>query len=593
MHVRPEIRDLYNILEVEFHPLSICRKIEPVIAVIAQDPDMLPYIKPLHQVILTRLFQQLSQVYESLRLDFVLDLASFPPEFELDRSEIEKFIMSACKKGELSIRIDHANRILSFESDVFISSRAVSDLSVRLQATPSDLVRSQLSRLSKCLYQTIYKVDAASIENESKQSSTARQRALAGAEKEHQDSLARRAIIERRRELVEIIALREERELASKRAQKQLQEAEIEQRRQAEELRKKDLARKEREKEIIKMEEAKKLAEELVAKGVKIDPKVNPFIFCDLLMQDLVDLDTEGLRRLQLHQLDKERGELYERLRVTGKRIDHFERALRREEIPLLNKDYELQLATELRIYEKNRQQKLALAAARHQESVKLKRRLRRILPDYEAYRELIKAKQSEEFKKREQEAFNSLEAEKAHRQAAYQRYLDEERRIQEEQRKLEELEMERLHKEEAERREKAEAAEREAAEKARAREEHLKYISILQTSLINRRQNEIAERQREREREAEENMARRRQQSAATPSSPGLKPSANAWRATRNRGESEYPSGPAETESRAPRNTGRWGGSTREQGNTNTSESKASQSRAPGKYIPPAARRG
>jgi len=276
-HVRPEIRELYNILEVEFHPLSICKKIEPVIAVIAQDPNMVPYIKPLHQVILTRLFQQLSQVYESLRLDFVLQLAAFPAEFEMDRSEVEKFIMSACKKGELSIRIDHANRILSFETDVFISSRAVSDLSVRLQATPSDLVRTQLSRLSKCLYQTVHQVDFSSIENEKRQLSSARQRAVAGSEKEHQESLARRAIIERRRELVEIIALREERELASKRAQRQQQEAEMEARRLAEESRKKDLARKEREKENIKKEEVRKLTEELLAKGVKIDPKVVSF----------------------------------------------------------------------------------------------------------------------------------------------------------------------------------------------------------------------------------------------------------------------------------------------------------------------------
>jgi translation initiation factor 3 subunit A len=109
-------------------------------------------------------------------------------------------------------------------------------------------------------------------ENRRKQ---ARDRAVAGGEKEHQDTLARRAIIERRRELVEIITMREERELASKRAMKQQQEAEVEQRRQAEELRKKELARMQKEKENIKLEEAKKLADELLAKGVKLDEKVH------------------------------------------------------------------------------------------------------------------------------------------------------------------------------------------------------------------------------------------------------------------------------------------------------------------------------
>jgi translation initiation factor 3 subunit A len=241
---------------------------------------MAAYVKPLHQVILTRLFQQLSQVYESLRLDFVMQLASFSPPFEMNRAEIEKFIMSACKKGELSIRLDHASQLLTFESDVFITSRAVSDVSIRLQATPSDLVRTQLSRLAKCLHQTIHKVDSTFVEEENTRRKAARSRAVAGVEKEHQETLARRAIIERRRELVEIIAMREEREQASKRAQKQQQEAEIEQRRQAEELRKKELARLQKEKESIKLEETRKLAEELLAKGVKLERKVKPYHQC-------------------------------------------------------------------------------------------------------------------------------------------------------------------------------------------------------------------------------------------------------------------------------------------------------------------------
>jgi translation initiation factor 3 subunit A len=124
------------------------------------------------------------------------------------------------------------------------------------------------------LHHTVHKVDSAAIAEEANKRKQARDRAVAGGEKEHQDTLARRAIIERRRELVEIIAMREEREQASKRAMKQQQEAEVEQRRQAEELRKKELARLQREKENIKLEEAKKLADELLAKGVKLDEKV-------------------------------------------------------------------------------------------------------------------------------------------------------------------------------------------------------------------------------------------------------------------------------------------------------------------------------
>ena len=187
-------------------------------------------------------------------------------------------------------------------------------------------------------------------------------------------------------------------------------------------------------------------------------------------------MDTESLRRLQVIQLDKERGELHEKLRITGKRIDHFERALRREEIPLLNKDYEVQLAQEARIFEQNRQLKLALAAARHKESINMKKRLERVLPDYKAYREIIGEKQSEEFQNRLNEAHAALEAEKAKRRSAYLKFQEEERRKKEAREREEELERERQRKEAEEAIAREEAARKEAEEKARIREEERRY---------------------------------------------------------------------------------------------------------------------
>lgn len=190
-------------------------------------------------------------------------------------------------------------------------------------------------------------------------------------------------------------------------------------------------------------------------------------------------MDTESLRRLQLIQLDKERGELSEKLRQTGKRIDHFERALRREEIPLLNDDYEIQLALEKATYEENKRQKLALAAARHKESLQLKKRLERIMPDYQTYREIIKEKRSEEFQAMENEAKKALEAEKARRRVAYQKRQEEIRRAEEERIRREEEEEDRRQKEEEERIAKEEAARKEAEEKARKREEERRYVTL------------------------------------------------------------------------------------------------------------------
>jgi len=73
--------------------------------------------------------------------------------------------MNGNKKGDLAIRMDHATGVLSFDTDVFSSTKAIhtgsgagsaeSETSVqRLQNTPSEIVRTQLTRLAKSLYIT-------------------------------------------------------------------------------------------------------------------------------------------------------------------------------------------------------------------------------------------------------------------------------------------------------------------------------------------------------------------------------------------------------------------------------------------------------
>ena len=209
---RPEIRDLYNILEVDFHPLSICEKISPILTKIGTDPEMEKYILPLQQVILTRLFQQLSQVYESVDLAFVESLANFPDPYQISRGTIEKFIMNGNKKGDLSIRMDHATGVLKFDKDVFASSKPVHAGSAagsaesqtgtvqRLQSTPSEIVRSQLSRLANTLYTTCFYIDPTFRQSQVEAREAALARTKAGAEKEHRDTLARKDIIQKRKE---------------------------------------------------------------------------------------------------------------------------------------------------------------------------------------------------------------------------------------------------------------------------------------------------------------------------------------------------------------------------------------------------------
>ncbi|KAK5147323.1 eukaryotic translation initiation factor 3 subunit A [Rachicladosporium monterosium] len=264
---RPEIRQLYNILEADFHPKSICAKVSPILSQIGADEDLKKYVLPLQQVILTRLFQQLSQVYTDVKLEDVLALAEFPDPFQVSAGTIEKFIMNGCKKGDLSMRIDHSTGILTFDSDVFSSAKAMHSGSgagsaesevgsvQRLQSTPSEIVRTQLSRLSKALYLAAQYVDPSFNEDRYKAKLGALRRAEAGAEKEHMDLLERRDLIQKKKETAASALAARQRDEEQRRKVKQQEQQEVRAQKAAE-------RRRLQEEERMRQEEEERMARE-------------------------------------------------------------------------------------------------------------------------------------------------------------------------------------------------------------------------------------------------------------------------------------------------------------------------------------------
>ena len=520
---RPEIRELYNILEVEFHPLSICQRISPILGKIGADADMQKYVAPLQQVILTRLFQQLSQVYETVELDFVFGLAQFPEPFEITRSAIEKFIMNGCKKGDLAIRINHATGVLTFDSDVFSSARAsqpgsssgpaeVSSVQ-RLQSTPAEIVRSQLTRLTKALYITCQYVDPSFNEERRSARKAALDRAAAGAEAEHRDLLARRDVIQKKKESAasaQAAKQREEETQKRLRAQK-LQEAEVQ--RLAEEQKDREARRIKAEQQRVQREEMQKQLKDIQGSGIK---GVN------LENIDIDELDSARIRAIKLQALEKEKNEISDKLRITAKRLDHLERAYRKEEIKHLPEDYQKQLEADRGAYEKTKAQTLADAKAKHASDVDLKRRLSRLVPAYEQFRRTVTDQRHAEFEKRrktaERELNNKIEQRKREVRERRERERREAEEAEQQAREEEErirVEEEQKEREDAERRERLE---KEKAERLRQREyvsstsDHLTFLTLY------READAVAARQREREEEAERRRAERKGQAAAPP---------------------------------------------------------------------------
>lgn len=156
------------------------------------------------------------------------------------------------------------------------------------------------------------------------------------------------------------------------------------------------------------------------------------------------NLNTDSLMRLQVEQLEKEKKELNERMRIASKRLDHIERAYRKEERPLLAKDYEIQQANDKAAHEAAQKARIESARLSHQQDLETKKRLMRLMDDYTSYREVIISKRSEEFAKRREVSRAKIEEEKAKRKRAVLKQREEER-IRHEQ----EEEAERLREEE------------------------------------------------------------------------------------------------------------------------------------------------
>lgn len=61
-YVVPELNNLYQWLEVEFHPLKLSARIAPSIEYIEQNEDLAQYVPALEGIIITRVLKQVTSI---------------------------------------------------------------------------------------------------------------------------------------------------------------------------------------------------------------------------------------------------------------------------------------------------------------------------------------------------------------------------------------------------------------------------------------------------------------------------------------------------------------------------------------------------
>ncbi|KAJ9107564.1 hypothetical protein QFC21_001023 [Naganishia friedmannii] len=497
--VPAEIRDLYKLLEVDFHPLLTVKQIAPIVAALAEQEDYAGYVRSLQPVVLSRLFKALSDVYSTVSISQILALLK-PFEsgpWKFDEQQLEKFVMVASKRKELIVSVDHVSKSITFQED---ASANVTPLVEYTNLNASSRPQTQLNRLAIALQNTIAYLDPSIAER----AREAREQAIANAtavmEDERKANQHRQAIVQRRRQKLDEINTRREREEASVREERARIAAREAAEREAELTKQRERERVQREIENIKAQEARKLAETLNARGgLKID-----------MSKMGENIDTETLLAMQSQQIEKEQKTIAERTRIIAKRVDHIERALRKEEIPLIEADYEKQKSADREAHQKQIEAERQAALEKHQHDLELKKRLGRMLADYQVVRNMVESKRADEFAAKRAAAEKKIAEEKAklkkkvlaERAAKRKQEQEERKRIEEEEKR----EAERLA---AEEREAAEQeakvqAEREEKERRRAEREAERAAD-----------NEKGQAQRRREEEAE---ARRRAERSAPP---------------------------------------------------------------------------
>ncbi|XP_010541009.1 PREDICTED: eukaryotic translation initiation factor 3 subunit A isoform X2 [Tarenaya hassleriana] len=463
-----EVKDLFHLLEHEFHPLDLGSKSQPLLDKISKlggklssapslpEVKLSQYVSALEKLATLRLLQQVSQIYQTIKIESLSQLIPF-----FDFSVVEKISVDAVKNNFTTMKVDHMKGVVIFgnlgiESDGLRDHLAILAESlnkVRAMLYPAPSKASKLGDILPTLGETV--------------------------EKEHKRLIARKTIIEKRKEELERHQLEMEREEEQRRLKLQRITEEAEQKRLAAELEERRRQRILREIEERELEEAQALLEDTEKRLKKGKKKT---------LLDGEKVTKKSVMARALSEQLKERQEMEKKLQKLAKTMDYLERAKREEAAPLIEAAYQRRLVEERELHEREQQREVELSRERHESDLKEKNRLARMLDSKNVFQErVIKRRQAE---------FDRLRAEKEERINQIIQARKQERDIKRKQIFYLTCEEERITK----LREEEESRKREEAERKRKEEAERKA-----------KLDEIAEKQRQREREAEEKERLRR----------------------------------------------------------------------------------
>jgi translation initiation factor 3 subunit A len=449
--VLPELKGLYESLEMKFFPLQLIKTILPSLVMIRNHSLLSHYSESLEKIAIIRVLHQLSRVYNTVKLDFLYRLFSDLKSFSF--VQIERLLLEAVINKQLNLSISHAQGIVTFKT-VTTSSQAID--------TQASKLGNALNKVSRMILLSNDVTNAKKIENRRMYISKI-------AENEENDFIGytdRKVLIERRKEELERIQQEKAKE------EKRLREIEENKRLAQEKERQEEEERRRNIEKYRKLQEKKEIAKiqgELEKYNVKMEESALAELDWDARVQLVVDAQNEAL---------KTKEEENRKLQDQAKRLDYSVRALRLECAEIIRKKHENQSIIDNELLNTKTEEIQKSFNEKRSKDLEEKVRLSKTEVFRQTFESNLLQKQREDYdrqitvlKKRLIQEKRDAKIQKA-RRAAY----EEQARIEEENKKEEErLENERLEQERYERlrkqREEEEEADRQREKEAERQE--------------------------------------------------------------------------------------------------------------------------
>ncbi|AET41248.1 translation initiation factor eIF3 core subunit a Ecym_7425 [Eremothecium cymbalariae DBVPG len=399
--VDEDVKQLYHLITGDFNVTTIKERLAALLPSLIEKPYFEQYAIPLKNYIIRKAFIDASKRFSVIKLDELFQYVSLPAPFELTPLELEKALLQAAMDDYVSFTIDHEYEAVSFVEDPFEvlggSSVAFADEefsqeygsreesaapAVEEESEPvlthNSAVRRQLLELAKLLEETEGFSEASYVEKiKLARTELIRQNnQIIANEKETVEERAKK--LEMEKQSISGITLTSEQVVEERQKRMKEEKEAAEARMEAEALRR---AEEKRERELAEINEKtmRKMIIDVNAKGlIYIDP------------EESKNMNLEKFRKLTVELVSKDRKDLDDRMRHAFKKVDHTERAYRKLQLPLWEKDAKLQKDKDLENYQKLKKMMLEKNQKDHEESVALNQRLSKIFPSYKEFKAKI-----------------------------------------------------------------------------------------------------------------------------------------------------------------------------------------------------------